>query len=360
MSLATQSPVAGRFFLKTWQVALIWIAVVVALIVAWFTLSGNIPLIGGRKNAQAAPEVQAPPAVVTPVVRPDMKVAQQQGGPAAKDPPRTFDPDRAAALASDNAAFGKGSRSAAIDTRAAGDSGSDGGKDELDPLEASLKPSRFTAARVIEKPNPTFLIRRGRILPCNQQSFLNSTLPGMVTAEIPEPIRGETGDVILIPKGAPVTGTIQHALVNGLDRVGVLWDEVDTPVLYDRRGLAHQFQLPVQSPATGELGDTGLDGDVNHHYGKKIGGILGMSLIQGAIQAGVQAASKNDARGGQTFNFNQFQQGGDDATQTLLRSWVAIPDILTRDQGRACGIGIIRDVVMQDAYRLTQNYRIHQ
>ena len=151
-------------------------------------------------------------------------------------------------------------------------------------------PTRMDGTRVAELPDPRWLIEAGRLLPCTQVTKINSTLPGAVTAIIPEAIRGETGDVVLLPKGARVFGTVQHASLNGLDRLAVLWQHITTPVLYDDRGMPHQFRIAVNCPASSELGETGVDGDVDRHLWKKIGGIIGISLIQGTIQAGIQAA----------------------------------------------------------------------
>ena len=89
-------------------------------------------------------------------------------------------------------------------------------------------------------------------------------------------------------------------------------------------------------------------------------GIIGISLIQGAIQAGTQAAANAAQRSGNgntSLNFNSFGQGGQSAADELLRSWVEIPDIITRDQGTTCGIYVVRDLDMHGAYQLTQRYR---
>jgi type IV secretion system protein VirB10 len=214
--------------------------------------------------------------------------------------------------------------------------------------------------RVAELPNPRWLIEAGRLLPCTQVTKINSTLPGAVTAIIPEAIRGETGDVILLPKGARAFGTVQHGLLNGLDRLAVLWQHITTPVLYDDRGIPHQFRIAVNSPASGELGETGIDGDIDRHLWKKIGGLIGISLIQGTIQAGVQAAgnaAQRSGNGNTSLNFNSFGQGGQSAADELLRSWVEIPDIITRNQGTTCAIYVVRDLDMRGAYQLTQRYR---
>lgn len=224
-----------------------------------------------------------------------------------------------------------------------------------DALEASLQPTTMDGTKVAELPNPRWLIEQGRVLPCTQQTKINSTLPGAVTAIIPEEIRGETGDTVLFDKGARVFGTIQHTLMNGSDRLAVLWQNITTAVLYDGRGMPHQYRIAVNSPASSDLGETGLDGDINRHLPLKIGGILGFSFAQGAVQAGIQEATKSN--NGTSINLNSMQSGTDQATSTLLNAWVNIPDVMTRDQALRCSIYVVRDLDMRAAYQLHQKFR---
>jgi type IV secretion system protein VirB10 len=219
-----------------------------------------------------------------------------------------------------------------------------------DALELSLKPTRITGTRVSELPDPTWLVTQGRVLPCTQQTAIDSSLPGAVTAITSEPIRGEAGDVVLIPKGARVFGTVQHSLMNGLDRLAVLWQSISWQ-LPDNQGLLHLYRIETDSPASSVLGETGLDGDIDHHYLKKIGGILGMSLIQGGIQYGV-AKAQSSGQGNTSVNLDSFQQGGNEAASTLLQSWVAIPDVMHRNQGLACSIFVVRDLDFRGIYQL--------
>ena len=99
------------------------------------------------------------------------------------------------------------------------------------------------------------------------------------------------------------------------------------------------------------LGETGLDGDIDHHYLKKIGGIVCLSFIQGAIQYGV-AKAQSSGSGNTSINLDSFQQGGNEAAQQLLSSWVSIPDVMHRNQGLACSIFVVRDLDLRGIYQL--------
>lgn len=350
-----------------WKKIAIWAAVFVAIVVVLFMFTGHLtfhkeqpkPTYKVQMNTQVSAlerPAQPPPATVqTATLPPAAAPASPLRLPIAQSNERqkAYDSDIGAYVMSrngDTAARPAGAGKPAADPDAIPPSG------QPDALEASLVPTKMEGTRVAELPNPRYLVEQGRQLPCTQQTKINSSLPGSVTAIIPVEIRGETGDTVLIPKGARVFGTVQHGLMNGLDRLAVLWQNITTPVIYDRQGMPRQFRVAVNSPAASELGETGLDGDIDRHLAKKLGGIIGMSLIQGGIQAGVSAA-QNSGNGNQTFNFNQFQQGGNSAADMLLRSWISIPDVMTRDQGLTCSIQLVRDLDLRGAYKLIQSIR---
>lgn len=377
MSQATPNqlppPFPGQRTVSPWRATLIIGIVLIILIVLGFALSGSLP--GFRKSQQTQ---EIPHTLLTPnyqaVVRPP-EVPAEAAKAAGPQPQRQLLRPNLPGMPADQDKVGRNAAISAFALKpsaasaAAVKGGSEAGDpDKLPPsaradaLEASLEPTKMTGTRVSELPNPRWLIEEGRILRCSQQTKINTSLPGGVTAIIPDEIRGETGDVVLLPKGAKVFGTIGHALINGLDRQAVLWQDITTPVLYDKVGMPHQFRVAANSPAASELGETGLDGDVNRHlfnpFPGKLGAILGMSLMRGAIDYAVQSANRQGNNNNTTnLNFNSFQQGGQGATDELLRSYIQIPDIMTRDPALPCSIFIMRDLDMRGAYRLQQNYR---
>ena len=349
------------------------IGLVVALIL-YFMFSGTIGF--KRKEAQKdLPQIQMNPKI-TQVERPAElapEVAatrpQQQGQRLQLRPVVPNSNEEQKARNSEMSLFAMKSSTAAA---GAAGKAADGEKDpdalppnaRPDALEASLTPTKMVGTRVAELPNPRWRISQGRLIPCIQKTRINTTLPGPVTALIPQDIRGETGDVVLLNKGAEVFGTIQHGLLNGLDRAAVLWQDITTPILYDAAGHAHQYRVAVNSPAASERGETGVDGDVNRHlfnpFPGKLGGIIGLSLIRGGIDAGVQYLNGMQRGNGNNnsttnLNFNSFAQGGQSAADDLLRSYINIPDVMTRDEGLACSIFIVRDLDFKGAYWLQNN-----
>ena len=66
------------------------------------------------------------------------------------------------------------------------------------------------------------------------------------------------GTTILLPRGTQVNGTIEHGLTTGEDRLFLVWTDALTP----RPGL---LAIPLDSPASDELGQTGVPGDIDDH-----------------------------------------------------------------------------------------------
>ena len=349
---------AANPYLQPWQKLALWGILIAGVFLTLILFSGKISFIRKKEPAEqpatVRKEIVAAALTYPKFDRPDYAGApgaQNKTGPNNNQP--NLDQDRIDAANAPIQAFGSHAFNGASPVSASTSDKPPPGSP--DALEESLKPTTMDGTKVAELPDPTWLIEAGRILPCIQQTKIDSTLPGSVTAIIPDAIRGETGRVVLLDKGAKVFGTIQHTLANGSDRLAVLWQHIDTPILYDGRNMPHQFRIATNSPAAGELGETGLDGDINRHLLLKIGGILGYSFIQGLTQYLIQEqASKSN---GTQINLNSFQTGSNQAAETLLNAWVQIPDVMTRDQGLHCSLAIVRDLDMRQAYRLRQMYR---
>lgn len=210
--------------------------------------------------------------------------------------------------------------------------------------------------RAVQIPHPEFTIEQGRTIPCVQASLLVSDQKGFVTAEIPENVRGMTGAVkALLPKGTKLFGSMESGLINGSSRVFVVWEQATTPPILGDDGLPHVIRIPLDSPATDELGAAGLDGDVNRHMWRKVGGAVMLSLVQGGIQAAA-SLTQNSGSNSSSLNLYQFQGQGQNIASQLLQSQLTIPDTVTRNQGSACNVVMARDADFSDVYSLEMTH----
>lgn len=191
--------------------------------------------------------------------------------------------------------------------------------------------------------HPTYTINTGTVIPCNQVTKIDTNSGAgnvQVTANIPVNIPSMDGHMTLIDKGSTVYGTIGHGLVNGLDRVAVVWNQITTPP-------PDNVEIDISSPAAGPLGEAGLDGDVNRHEWQKIKGVVLLSLIQGSLNIAQSALA---SKGTSYINFGSVSNGANEAGNILLQSQIQIPDTITRDQGLACSIFVAQKLDFSSVY----------
>jgi type IV secretion system protein VirB10 len=217
-----------------------------------------------------------------------------------------------------------------------------------DSLSERLQPTELTGVSATRLKNPELTIAQGTIIPCIEQTALDSSYPGLITAVIPQDTYSVGGHTVLIDAGSKVVGTMQKGIINGLSREFVLWQQITTPA----PGFV---RIALDSPAADALGRTGLDGDVNRHIWEKLEGALLLSTVDTGIQAaalGATSALANRSTTGNNLNFYQFQGYGDQAVASLLQSTITIPDTLTRPQGASCSIFVARDLDFSSVYSL--------
>jgi type IV secretion system protein VirB10 len=190
--------------------------------------------------------------------------------------------------------------------------------------------------------HPTYTIRKGTVIPCTDVTAIDTSSGGDVgvTATIPMDVWSMDHHMILLGKGTTVVGEVGHGLVNGLDRLGVVWREFTTPPP-DSVGVS------ISSPAVGPLGEGGLDGDIKRHEWQKVKAIVALSLLQGGLNIGQALAQ---SRGTTNIDFSAVTNGGNEVGNTLLQSQINIPDTIHRDHGLTCGIYMAQDVDFSHVY----------
>lgn len=212
-------------------------------------------------------------------------------------------------------------------------------------LSAKLQPTVLSGAKATLLPHPDMLMTEGTMIPCTLQTAIDTQLAGYVKCVLPHDVRGTTGNVVLLDRGTEVVGEIQSGLVNGQDRVFVLWDRAETP--------AHAV-ITLASPGTDELGRSGLHGKVNNHLWQRFGGAIMLSLLQGSLQVATALAASS---GGNTSTFlGGFQSNEQQLPNTALQSTINIPPTLIKNQGDNISIFVAKDLDFSDVYdlRITQ------
>jgi len=211
-----------------------------------------------------------------------------------------------------------------------------------------LKPTVLTGSKARLLPHPDMMVTMGTMIACTLQTAIDSQLAGYVKCVLPQDVRSTTGNVVLLDRGTTVVGEIGRGLVQGQDRVFVLWDRAETP---------DHAVIELSSPGTDELGRSGLPGQVNNHWWERFGGAIMLSVIQGGLQAGTALAGSSGSSGG-TF-FNSFQSNGTNVSDTALQATVNIPPTLEKNQGDNVAIFVARDMDFSDVYNLRVTAAAH-
>lgn len=210
-------------------------------------------------------------------------------------------------------------------------SGQAGGSGLATRLQAT--PTAAVAARVL--PNQPYLLTMGTLLPCILQTAMDSTLPGLVTCVIPQDVRGRTG-LVLLDRGTRVVGQFQGDVRQGVERMFVRWTRAETP-----EGVV----IALDSPASDPLGRSGMDGSVDRRFWQRFGGALLLSVVQGGLQAGTAAASREGS-----LNISTGQTGA--VVAEALRGSVGLPPTIRKNQGELVSIFVARDLDFSSVYRV--------
>ena len=204
-----------------------------------------------------------------------------------------------------------------------------------------LRPTVLTGSKARLLPHPDMMVTMGTIIPCALQTAIDSQLAGFVKCVLPQDVRSTTGNVVLLDRGTIIVGEIGHGVVQGQDRVFVLWDRAETP---------DHAVIELSSPGTDELGRSGLPGQVNNHWWARFGSAILLSVIQGGLQTG-SALAAHAGSGGGTF-FNSFQSNGSNMSDSALQASINIPPTLEKHQGANVAIFVAKDLDFSDVYAL--------
>jgi type IV secretion system protein VirB10 len=204
-------------------------------------------------------------------------------------------------------------------------------------LAALLRPTVTPAVPAALLPTQRFLLPQGSFIDCTLETGIDSTLPGMTTCITASDTFGADGKVVLLERGTKLVGETRGQVEQGQARVFVLWTQARTPT-----GVV----VPLASPGTDELGRAGLPGEVDRHFWQRFGAAMLITLIDGAVQAGVQASARN---GGTVI---YAPAGSQDVLTEVLKDTVAIPPTIIKRNGDRIQVLVARDLDFRPVYEL--------
>ncbi|MEO4090764.1 type IV secretion system protein VirB10 [Acinetobacter pittii] len=222
-------------------------------------------------------------------------------------------------------------------------------------LESSMAVTSFSGATAGKMRNRDLTIDKGTFIDCVMTTKFNSQLAGLMTCEVTRNIYSASGRVVLIDRGSKVTGQYQGGIQQGQTRVFVMWDRIVTP-----KGVA----IDINSPASSELGESGLTGRINNHFWKRFGGAMLVSLIDGVGEGlgkslGASVGRKLDKSLGNESGTTVIDLGGSsgsssstDVASKIIEQTINIPPTIVKHQGDKITVFVSRDLDFSKVYRL--------
>lgn len=211
---------------------------------------------------------------------------------------------------------------------------------QMDKSALNLTTTKTPTAQASMIGNRDLILPKGAFVDCDLDTAINSTVPGMVRCTTTKDAYSDNGRVVLIGRGSTVTGEYRSDVQNGQARIQIIWNRIKTP-----EGAV----IEPASPASDGLGRGGADGEVDNHWGERIGSAFLLSTIKDAI---AYKTATNGNGSTTTANYQNTQQSGDQMATQILKQTINIPPTITRNQGTRVKIFLARDLDFSSVYTL--------
>jgi len=194
--------------------------------------------------------------------------------------------------------------------------------------------------------NRSLTLPKGTAFTCALKTKVINAASGLVGCQVQRNVYSDDGRVLLIERGAHLDGEYRIASVRpGTVRIPVLWIRIRTP---------HGVTVDIDSPGTGPLGESGIEGYVDNRWGERLGAAMLLSLIDDSVKLVIQEqASRSDSSGqGNTVILPATTANTSKLAEKVLDSTINIPPLIYQNQGGLVGIYVARDVDFSSVYEL--------
>jgi type IV secretion system protein VirB10 len=190
--------------------------------------------------------------------------------------------------------------------------------------------------------NRSLTLPKGTAFTCALKTKVISATSGLVGCQVQRNVFSDDGRVLLIERGSHLDGEYRTASVRpGTVRIPVLWTRIRTP---------NGVTVDIDSPGTGQLGESGIDGYIDNRWVERIGAAMLLSLIDDSVKLVIQNQA-ND-READTIVLPSTTANASKLAEKVLDSTINIPPLIYRNQGGIVGIYVARDVDFSSVYEL--------
>jgi type IV secretion system protein VirB10 len=240
--------------------------------------------------------------------------------PALAAPPAGFSPPPAVAPLA-----GRASR---LDAPADSGSGRGGAPDA-----GARRPASVSANRA---EGPAYVIFEGTTVDCALVNRLEGDFAGPVKVMVSSPVFSHDRQHILIPEGTLVLGEAAKVETIGQRRLAVVFHRMIMPDGYSLD--LDQFR------GLDQVGESGFEDEVNHHYGQIFGSSIALGVLAGAVES-----SNGDAAiyqtGSQAYRAGVASSLSQSSTQILDR-FLNIPPSITIREGHRVKVYFTQDLLL--------------
>ncbi len=202
--------------------------------------------------------------------------------------------------------------------------------------------SQVSTMDAIQIPHPAYTIVSGEFIHAVLESAINSDLPGKVRAVISQPVYGYIGERPLIPAGSRLIGQYSSAILQGQNRVMIIWQRIILP---------NGVSINVDSPGVDELGRAGQGADsINTHFFTRFGEAVLLSILSaGAANVGVNSQDQYNAS--QQYRMAIAQSFAQSASQSLENTLPRKPTLHIY-QGAQINVFVARDLSFYNVFNV--------
>jgi type IV secretion system protein VirB10 len=207
----------------------------------------------------------------------------------------------------------------------------------FDSMEKSATP-RVSAHMLGDR---SMIVAKGTLFLCSLKTRVVSATSGFIGCQTERNVFSDDGKVLLLERGSHLDGEYRVVTIKpGVTRVPVLWTRIRTS-----KGVV----VDLDSPATGQLGESGLDGYVDNRWGERLGAAILLSLIEDAIQ---YATTPANSTGSTNVVLPNTSTQGSKLAEKVLDTTINIPPLLYQNQGGVVGVYVARDIDFSTVYEL--------
>jgi type IV secretion system protein TrbI len=214
------------------------------------------------------------------------------------------------------------------------DKDQNGQQHKLDFMAQS--PRDVSNGHALLSPASPYTVMAGSVIAASLLTGLDSDLPGMVTAQVTEPVYDTvTGRILLIPQGARIVGAYDSVVAFGQSRALLVWQRIILP-----NGSSIQID---NLPATDAAGYAGLKDKVDFHTWTLLKGIAMSTLLGVGSQATFGSGQSNLVEAIRESTLESTNQAG----QRIVEKDLNIQPTITVRPGWPLRVILHKDLVLK-------------